>query len=115
MKFTTFIKSYKIAISQINDKVSDWEKVYIGEIIFPNTGNYVIHFIFSSGYNMQPGDLAISVPVNSFNVEQLDGGLNGILQLTNGQYDACTLAREYIDAKEKINDVGRILDGKSVV
>ena len=35
MKLTTFIKSYKIALANINDNVADWKDVYVVSVLFP--------------------------------------------------------------------------------
>lgn len=36
MKLSTFIKSYKIALTSVCDKVSDWKAMFIGSIAFPD-------------------------------------------------------------------------------
>ena len=108
MKFTTFIKAYKIALSNISGKVSDWKSVYLGDTIFPDDDN-MLRFIFTNGYNMQPGDLGISASLDISSVEKFDGGLTTIQQMTMNSLDKDVLAREYINHKEKINEAGRVL------
>ena len=49
MKLTTFIKSYKIALANINDKVADWKDVYVGSILFPEKDEDTLQFVFSNG------------------------------------------------------------------
>ena len=109
MKLTTFTKAYKLALANVGDKVSDWKDVYIGSIIFPDEGENVLRFIFSSGYNMQPGDMGISAAINLANVEKLKGGLNTIAEMTMDALDKDVLAREYINRGEKINEAGRMM------
>ena len=109
MKLTTFIKSYKIALANINDKVADWKDVYVGSILFPEKDEDVLQFIFSSGYNMQPGDIRISAAVTISRVEGIKGGLNTIEDMTMHILDKDVLAREYINHDEKINEAGRMM------
>ena len=110
MKLTTFIKSYKIALSNINNKVANWKNVYLGDIYFPdNDSPDKIVFIFSSGHNMQPGDMGISAAVNTKAVEMMRGGLSTIAEMTYDALDKDVLAREYINRKEKINECGRVM------
>ena len=103
MRLTTFIKSYKIALANINDKVADWKDVYVGSILFPEKDEDTLQFIFSNGYNMQPGDIAISATVSISRVECIKGGLNTIEEVTMKILDKDVLAREYINHGEKIN------------
>ena len=109
MKLTTFIKSYKIALANINDKVADWKDVYVASIQFPEKDEDVLQFIFSSGYNMQPGDIAISATISLSRVERIKGGLNTIEDMTMQILDKDVLAREYINHCEKINEAGRMM------
>lgn len=109
MKLTTFIKSYKIALANINDKVADWKDVYVGSILLPEKDENILRFIFSSGYNMQPGDMGISATINISSVEGIKGGLNTIEEMTMQVLDKDILAREYINHGEKINEAGRMM------
>lgn len=110
MKLTTFIKSYKIALSGISEKVSSWPSIYLGQCIFPDKSNpEKISFIFSTGHAMQPGDMGISASVSVKAVEQTAGGLNSIAQMTADALDKDVMAREYINQKEKINEAGRVM------
>ena len=109
MKLTTFIKSYKIALANINDKVTDWKDVYVGSILLPEKDENILRFIFSSGYNMQPGDMGISATINISSVEGIKGGLNTIEEMTMQVLDKDILAREYINHGEKINEAGRMM------
>ena len=109
MKLTTFIKSYKIALANINDKVADWKDVYVGSILFPEKDEDILQFIFSNGYNMQPGDTGISATINISRVEDIKGGLNTIEEMTMQVLDKDVLAREYINHAEKINEAGRMM------
>lgn len=96
IKLTTFIKAYKIALSNISDKVSKWNKVYLGDIDFSNSENIV--FIFTNSSTMEPGALGISAGLNIELVEKLKGGLDNI-----------TISKDYINTGAEINEVGRML------
>ena len=109
MKLTTFIKSYKIALANINDKVADWKDVYVVSILFPEKDEDVLQFIFSNGYNMQPGDIGISATINISRVDEIKGGLNTIEEMTMQVLDKDVLARKYINHGEKINEAGRMM------
>jgi len=109
MKFTTFIKAYKLALFNVGERVADWKNVYLGSTIFPEKDETVLRFILSSGYNMQPGDMGISAAINIENVEKLKGGLNTIAEMTTDALDKDVMAREYISKGEKINEAGRVL------
>lgn len=112
MKFTTFIKAYKLALANMGDKVSSWQSVYLGSIHLPEDNDNKLTFVFSSGYNMQPGDMGISASLNITtleNVAKSNGGLNTIAKMTSDALDKDVLAREYKLHKEKINEAGRFV------
>jgi len=110
MKFTTFIKAYKLALFNVSEKVSSWKNVFLGSIFFPENDNNTLKFIFTNGYNMQPGDVGISASLNIENIENLPkGGLSTIAEMTSDALDKDVMAREYINNGEKINEAGRIL------
>lgn len=110
MKFTTFIKAYKIALFNVNKKVSSWKNVFLGSVFFPENEDKTVKFIFTSGYNMQPGDIGISATLNVENIENLPkGGLRTIAEMTSDALDKDVMAREYISKGEKINEAGRML------
>ena len=110
MKFTTFIKAYKIALFNVNEKVSSWKNVFLGSIFFPEKDDNTVRFIFTSGYNMQAGDIGISATLNVENIENLPkGGLSTIAEMTSDALDKDVMAREYINNGEKINEAGRML------
>lgn len=110
MKFTTFIKAYKLALFNISEKVSSWKDVFLGNVVFPENDDKIIKFIFTSGFNMMPGDMGISAALNIESVENLPkGGLSTIAEMTSGDIDKDVMAREYISKGEKINEAGRVL------
>lgn len=110
MKLTSFIKAYKVALSNLGPKVEHWQNVYLGCVDFPNESNqFRIVFTFSSGYLMSPGDLGITAAVSLYSIEQLKGGLDSVMAITNGEVDKDTIARKYIERKEKINECGRVV------
>ena len=110
MKLTTFMKAYKIALSNIGDRVKDWSNVYLGDVQFPDDDRPDrITFVFSTGHDMQPGDMGLSAALPIIAVESLKGGLNSIAKMTMDALDKDCLAREYINRKEKINDCGRVM------
>lgn len=96
MKLTTFIKSYKIALSQICDKVKDWPRVYFCDVQLMDGG--VTPFTFSNSSEMTLGALGITVSVNTFMVEMIPGGLDNI-----------ALSKDYMKPETEINEAGRVL------
>lgn len=108
MKFTTFIKAYKLALSNIGSRTASWKGVYLGDVHFPENNNRLV-FIFSSGPFMELGDIGMSATLNIDSVEKLDGGLNSIAKMTGDALDKDVMAREYLSKNEKINECGRIM------
>lgn len=112
MKLTTFIKAYKIALSNINDKVASWKSVYVGSILLPEKNDPRLAFIFSTGHDMQAGELAMSVSLNENSLDRLDNtskGLDSVSEITKNALDKDVLAREYKSRCEKINEAGRFV------
>lgn len=107
MNFITFIKAYKLALFSVYRKTIDWQHLYLGDVIFPDDN--LIVFLFSSGHDMQPGDMCISVSYSIDLIARLNGGLNDIAKMTNQALDNEVMAKEYINNNEKINEVGRII------
>lgn len=102
IKLTTFIKAYKIALSNIFEKVNKWKSVYLGEVHLPGESEYSpedrILFIFSSSSTMDPGSQGIQASLSVAAIEGVNGGLDNI-----------TIAKEYINADKEINEAGRML------
>lgn len=101
MKLSTFIKAYKIALSNIYSKVSDWKGAYLHTICFPGTNDIPMHrlvFIFSNSSIAEPGAICMSASINIDSVENIEGGLEKIL-----------LNKDIINSSTDINDVGRVL------
>lgn len=108
MKFTTFIKAYKIALSGISNKVKDWDNVYLSTIEFPKEDE-ILRFIFSDSYNASTGSLAISAALSTFQVELYKGGLDPVSEMTHHLLPNEILSKEYVKRKERINEAGRFL------
>ena len=96
IKLTTFIKAYKIVLSNISDKVSKWDKVYLDSVDFDNSENVI--FTFTSSSVREVGVMGISAGLNIELVEKIKGGLEKI-----------TISKEYINTGAEINEVGRML------
>lgn len=112
MKFTTFIKAYKIALAHITDQVKEWPRVYLGDITFPGEGDVPedqILFVFSSGYAMQSGDVGLTITLDVQAIEKLRGGLDKVTEKARKTLDVHDLAKWYIGQNSKINEAGRIL------
>ncbi len=99
IKLTTLIKAYKLALSNLSEKVDKWDKVYLGEVRFicENSQNNIV-FTFSNSGTMEPGAIGISAALNIELVEKLKGGLESI-----------TIAKDYINRSLEINEAGRML------
>lgn len=96
MKLSTFIKSYKIALSSVCEKVSDWKAIYFTSISFNESDNTVT-FIFSDSDSMSPGSLGISATLKESVIESISGGLDNIYLIDS------------VIPNVKINDAGNIL------
>jgi hypothetical protein len=96
MKLSTFIKSYKIALSSVCDKVNDWKSLYLGLVTFPEYDN-TITFIFSNDESMSPGSLGVSATLKVSTVESISGGLDNISLFDN------------VIPNVKVNDAGNVL------
>lgn len=96
IKLTTFIKAYKIILSNISDKVSKWGKVYLDSVDFDNSENVIFTFISSSVREV--GVMGISAGLNIELIENIKGGLDNI-----------TISKEYINTGAEINEAGRML------
>lgn len=95
MKLSTFIKSYKIALSSVCEKVSDWESLYLVSVMFPDSDDNIT-FIFSNSDSMASGSLGVSATLSESSIESISGGL-----------DSISLVEEAPDVK--INDAGKFL------
>lgn len=98
MKLSTFIKSYKIALTSVCDKVSDWKAMFIGSITFPDETDNRITFIYSNSCDMEPGSMGISASLSIPSIESISGGLDSFSHLS-----------KHISQDTKINDSGRFL------
>lgn len=98
MKLTTFIQSYKLALSEIYSKTKNWDRVYLGEVEIPTDENTIITFIFSTTPGMDTQSIGLKVGFNYHAVEAFMSDLGKI-----------SVASEYIDRYSPINDIGRLL------
>lgn len=108
MKLITFIKSYKIALFNVCNRVSAWDSVYLGDVTFPDN-NDKLTFLFSNGYNLQPNDLGIFSSVSVLEVDKLNVDYKDITKFISDKIDKILLAREYINKHEKINEASRLV------
>lgn len=100
IKLSTLIKSFKIAISNIYEKTEKWEHVYLGDIIFPGEDDNPddrITLMFSSTPDMQPGSIGISISMNVYSIDKLEGGMNYIS------------SSEFINSDCEINEVSNLI------
>lgn len=95
MKFTTFLKAYKIILSDIDKKVKDWDRVYLNTISFDEN---TLQLIFSNSKLMEAGAMALQTSVNYFMIEKIKFGL-----------DKLAISKEYADVINEVNDVGKFL------
>lgn len=95
MKLSTFIKSYKIALPSVCEKVSDWKSLYLGSVAFPDSDDKIT-FIFSNSDSMTSGSLGVSATLSESSIESISGGLDNI-----------SLIEEVPNVK--INDAGKFL------
>lgn len=95
MKFTTFLKAYKIILSDIDKKVRDWDRVYLNTISFDEN---TLQLIFSNSKLMETGAIALRTAVDYLMIDRLKFGLEKL-----------AISKEYADAINEINDVGKFL------
>ena len=96
MKLSTFIKSYKIALSSVCEKVNDWKAIYFTSISF-NELDDTATFIFSDNDSMSPGSLGISATLKESAIESIRGCLDSLYLVDS------------IIPNVKINDAGNVL------
>lgn len=95
MKFTTFLKAYKIILSDIDKKVRDWDRVYLNTISFDEN---TLQLIFSNSKLMETGAIALRTAVDYLMIDGLKFGLEKL-----------AISKEYADVINEINDVGKFL------
>lgn len=95
MKFTTFLKAYKIILSDIDKKVRDWDRVYLNTISFDEN---TLQLIFSNSKSMEVGAIALRTAVDYLMIDGLKFGLEKL-----------AISKEYADVINEINDVGKFL------
>lgn len=95
MKFTTFLKAYKIILSDIDKKVRDWDRVYLNTISFDEN---TLQLIFSNSKLMEVGAIALRAAVDYLMIDRLKFGLEKL-----------AISKEYADVINEINDVGKFL------
>ena len=66
MKFTTFIKAYKLVLSDIEKKVRDWNRVFITKVSFDDEK---LKMVFANNKDMSPGTIAMQTAVNYLTIE----------------------------------------------
>ena len=99
VKLITLIKAYKLALSNISNKIPDWNRVYLGSVKFsPTDKPDTISFIFSNSNMMEPGAMGLSAALPIESVELFTGGL-----------DSIAVAEEYANNCSEINDIGKML------
>lgn len=96
MKLSTFIKSYKIALSSVCEKVNGWKAIYFTSLSF-NELDDTATFIFSDNDSMSPGSLGISATLKESAIESISGGLDNLYLVDS------------IIPNVKINDAGNVL------
>ena len=102
MKFTTFVKSYMVALAEISSKTMGWKEVYIGDVIFPNSANPltdgIISYVFSSSAGMDAGTMGLRIAFAVKTIEALNNGFENTL-----------VSDEYVNKDASINEAGRFL------
>lgn len=79
----TFLKAYKLALSNISDQVNNWKTIFLGNVSLPGdnyTPNDRITFIFSNNSYMEPGSLGISASLSIPAIESIKDDTNSILE-----------------------------------
>lgn len=110
MKFVTFIKACRLAITHIGSRITDWPKTYLGIVYFPDDENPDrIGFLLSNTYDMESGSSGASISYSIKAIENLDGDPTGIDALTDNIFNSEQLARAYVFHNEKINEYFRVL------
>lgn len=97
MKFTTFIKAYKLVLSDIEKKVRDWNRVFITKVSFDDEK---LKMVFANNKDMSPGTIAMQTAVNYFTIENC---------IANALLDKLSISDAYADVVDEINDVGKFL------
>lgn len=109
MKFTSFVNAYKLALFSVSDKVLAWDGLYIGNIIFPDDKSNSIKFIFTDEYDAPPNKLGVSAAIDVNKLAKYDNDFSSVMSLDKTLHDNMSIANDYIDSNEKINEAGRMI------
>lgn len=95
MKVTTFIRAYKIILSDIEKKVRDWERVFIIDVSFDSNK---LQIVFADNKDMVPGTIAMRTALEYGLVDRLKLGTSKL-----------PIISAYADAIDEVNDVGKFM------
>lgn len=95
MKVTTFIRAYKIILSDINQKIRDWERVFITNVSFDSNK---LQIVFADNRDMLPGTIVMRTALEYGLVDRLKLGI-----------DKFPISGAYADAIEEVNDAGKFI------
>lgn len=119
MKFTTFIKAYKLSLAEITTKVKDWGGVYFGTVDLPNETNENVVITFSSTPDMAPGSIGVTIAFDEKSVESLKGGISepaihkdylvSVKQSNDAMRFLIALYYCYKQIKNEVNDIESVL------
>lgn len=95
MKVTTFIRAYKIILSDIEKKVRDWERVFITDVSFDSNK---LQVVFADNKDMVPGTIVMRTALDYSLVDRLKSGI-----------DKLPISGVYADAIDEVNDAGKFI------
>ena len=106
MKFTTFIRAYKIILSDISKKVKDWDRVFITQAQFDDSK---LQLVFSNSKDMSPGAIALRTTFNySVVSKNLKWAAFSIDELASG-IEKLSIADTYANLISEVNDAGKFI------
>jgi hypothetical protein len=118
MKLTSFIRSYKLALSTVCERSHNWKKIYVCKIVLPDKDeSNKVEFVFSPKPIIESSDIGMSVSIKVGSIYKMSmpstdlllSCVNNEIIMTNDLINKEDISKEYINKKEKINDSGRFL------
>lgn len=99
MKFTTFIRAYKVILSDISKRVKDWDRVFVTQAQFDDSK---LQLVFSDSKDMSPGAIALRTTFNYVAVSK-------DLKWAAFNIGKLSIADTYTNLISEVNDAGKFI------
>lgn len=100
MKFTTFIRAYKVILSDISKRIKDWDRVFVTQAQFDDSK---LQLVFSDSKDMSPGAIALRTTFNY-------GAVSKDLKWAALNIGKLSIADTYTNLINEVNDAGKFIN-----